>query len=692
MARGSSIAASVNVAIGAVFGANFKSVFSDADKRINQLGSTIRRLDREQRTLGDAIQTFGRMGKNVDGLRAKYVQVTDEIRKQRAELEKVAAAEARRRQNLQTRAEVGASLARTTAGAAAAAVPIGMAVSRAAERQYQLRLIGNTADMTAEDVASLGAAMKDAGRQTFQSAEEIEKAMGFLIAAGLDAKVAQQSLVAIGRTATASGADIDDLSRASFVLIDTLGIKPGQALQEALDTLAQAGKEGNVELRDMAKVLPVLGSGFKALKMGGREATATMGAALEIARKGAASADEAANNLQNFLTKVASPTTLERAQEKFGLDLYQIIQDAQASGGNPFEAAVKAIAEATKGDQKLLGELFSDMQVQAFLRPMIQNLSEYERIKQKALTAKGVTDRDFALMAAEAKLQFKGMKDEAGRAADAIGGALAPALGMVAAAITPVLTSITEFTAANPTLVGAVVGTVTALTALRIGILGMRLAWTFVLPVLASVGGTFVTLAKGIGIALTALRALSVFMLTNPLGWAILAITGLATAGYLLWQNWDTVKAGLAAVWEAIKTAAISAFDAIRSSVGAVIDWLAEKTAWIFQTVDKIKGAANSIGDGIGGAFSRARNFVGLGPDGGTSAPTAAAPAATISAVPAAARGVVVQQSNTTNAPISINGASDPQATARALRAELDRRDREAAAERRSGLVDALGY
>jgi hypothetical protein len=43
------------------------------------------------------------------------------------------------------------------------------------------------------------------------------------------------------------------------------------------------------------------------------------------------------------------------------------------------------------------------------------------------------------------------------------------------------------------------------------------------------------------------------------------------------------------------------------------------------------------------------------------------------------------------NAPITINGATDPAATARAVRAELDKREREKAAARRGQLTDALG-
>lgn len=195
-------------------------------------------------------------------------------------------------------------------------------------------------------------------------------------------------------------------------------------------------------------------------------------------------------------------------------------------------------------------------------------------------------------------------------------------------------------------------------------------------------------IGKGALMAMGAFKALAAFMLTNPIG---LALTALGVAAYLLWQNWDTVKSGLVALWQTIQTAAVGAFDAIKSSVGAVIDWLAEKTAWIFATVDKLKSAASSVGDRLGSAWQGAKNFIGVGdsPSSGTAAGAMTAPAAV---VPAAPGGGTVSSSTTVNAPITINGATDPRETAKQVREELNRRERDAAAGRRSQLTDQLGY
>ena len=207
-------------------------------------------------------------------------------------------------------------------------------------------------------------------------------------------------------------------------------------MKDNLGILVQAGKEGNFEFKAMAQYLPTLGASFKALKMEGSEAAATMGAALQIARKGAGDESEAANNMKNFMAKILSPDTLKKAN-KFGVDLYAEITKAQANGGNPFEVAMQNVMKMTKGgDQKLLGELFGDMQVQNFVRPMIQNWDEYERVKLSALSAGGdVIDEDFAKIGATTKSGVGGMVAAFGRLKITIGDSLEPVVNKFANAL-----------------------------------------------------------------------------------------------------------------------------------------------------------------------------------------------------------------------------------------------------------------
>ena len=208
-----------------------------------------------------------------------------------------------------------------------------------------------------------------------------------------------------------------------------------------------------------------------------------------------------------------------------------------------------------------------------------------------------------------------------------------------------------------------------------------QLAWA-----IGGAAGSLMMLATGTATVGAAFKALSLFLLTNPIG---IALTLMATAAFLLWKNWDQVKAGLLTIWQQISTAGVAAFEYLRLKVAEVIDWLAAKVAWIFQTVDKIKAAANSVGDSIGTAWKDAKTFVGLGPD----APAAAAstPSAAAVAVPSGGK-TTVTQNTTVHAPVTVNGAQDPVAVGKEVSAALAKREREARANKRGSMNDQTGW
>lgn len=537
------------ITIGGAVSGSLKSALGTTQNKLQEIGRTVTTLKNRQRELNQAIKQeeqimrSGSMTARMSAsarLQASQVEIGAINREIEALNRKQLALrhedEAERRRN-QRRANFAIQFVTRSAGAVALGATVGFPafslLKESAKFNYDMQMIGNTADMTKAQIVALGKSVMDASIATAQAAPTLQHALGFLVAAGMDVRTANDSIVTIGRTATASGADIEDLARAAFVLNDSLKIAP-KDMQAALDTLAQAGKEGNVELKDMAKQLPVLGSGFVSLKMQGREAAATMGAALEIARKGAADPDEAANNMKNFIAKIMSPETLKKAKKHFGLDLYKVIKDAQTKGKNPFEAAMTSIIKATKGDQKAIGDLFQDMQVQNFLRPMIQNWEEYKAIKDKALNASGVTDRDFEKVRATAQLQMNELANSFGRVRILLGETIEPVFGKLSAALTPVLGKIETFIKDNRELVGNGLLVVGALAA--IGTAGL------------AVGAVI----AGLGVVVT----------TAATAWGALAAAAVG-AGVLIWSKWEEIVGKLTAIINGMKQTIMDAMGSV---------------------------------------------------------------------------------------------------------------------------------
>lgn len=607
-----------SVLIGGSISSSLRSALGTTKDGLTKIGQAIVNVEKRQRLLGQSIQTFGRMGRNVDGLRREYDELTRSADRLRAAQNRLALANKAVEANASRRQQLGGQMMGAVGAAVATGFAIGKPVMNAANFARENQLIGNTADMTASQIKALGQTIITASKETNQGANELQRAVGFLVAAGMDAKTAEASIRTIGRTTTAAGADIEDLSRASFTLIDSLKIKP-EGLQQALDALAVAGKEGNVELRDMAKVMPVLGASFVALKMDGMEAAATMGAALEVARKGAADADEAANNMKNFMAKILSPETLKKAQKNFGLDLYAVIQAAQKNGGNPFEAAMQAIMKATAGDQKKIGELFQDMQVQNFLRPMIQNWDEYTRIKDKALNkSSGTTDRDFALMMATESEQMKAAKIAADNLAKSFGVALLPAIGSAAGKMAVMMDKMSAFVQANPKLVAGATAAVAGMVGLRVAALGLGYAWTFIkgpiLQVSAAIarfraGGAIASLGRFAG---AGLRIVGIFRWvgmaiaaigTGPVAVVVAAVIG---AAILVRKYWEPIKTFLVGMWQGFSEAVQPAMEALRAAIaplgeawgrfgtaiGQAFDWIMKLIEPVNLTGEELSNAA----------------------------------------------------------------------------------------------------
>ncbi|EMG1227676.1 phage tail tape measure protein [Salmonella enterica] len=510
--------------------------------------------------------------------------------------------EKRRELKMEQLGEAKGQLVRSDVQTTAVAAGVFAAANNTANFNRENKMIGLTADMKPAEVQAMGQAMLVTGAATNQFASDIQAAQGFLVAAGQDYKEAQANLLTIGRTATATGSDILDVSKASFTLSDALKIDPSQ-MKTAMGILVQAGKEGNFEFKDMAKNLPVLGAQFQALKMGGNEAAATMGAALQIARKGASTSDEAANNMNNFMAKILSPETLKKAQKNFGVDMYKIVTSAQKKGQNPFEAAMKSVIKMTKnGDQKLLGELFGDMQVQNFVRPMIQNWDEYRRIKETSLGAGGaVVDRDFVNITKDNAERLKQLRIQASNAALSFGQALQPALNAALSALVPLLTKVTEFVANNPNLVSQIVMTAGALLTMRTAVIACRVA----------------------------MLALAVATKMTPFGWIQLAISALVAAGVLLYQNWDKIKACAIKVWPTIREYGVKALEGLKfvfmnftpvgwlvqafkagADILNTINW-SDSGAKIIETlITGIKSKANALVDEVKGIFATVREYL----------------------------------------------------------------------------------
>ncbi len=308
----------------------------------------------------------------------------------------------------QNMTKIGAGLT-AVGGGLAYKLGITEAIPEAFQMEHRLRELGNVGQLSAKQLEDMDKRLASISRYTNQMRPEIAEGLNVLVASGIDPTKALDYMNVIGRTATGEQAVIEDISRTAFSVTDNLKV-PISELGKSMDILAMSGKEGRFELKDMAAAFPSLTAGAAMLGMKGTPAVASLGAALQVAMKGAGEASEAANNLENFIQKVTSPLAVKNFEEVFGVNLKQVLLDAAAQGRDPILEVIEMMNELSGGDVFKVSEVFQDKQVLNFIKPMMQNLDEYKRIKTSALSAEGVVDSDFEHMMETTNEQFKLLK------------------------------------------------------------------------------------------------------------------------------------------------------------------------------------------------------------------------------------------------------------------------------------------
>lgn len=649
------------ITIGGAFGSSLGSAFKRTTSGFDDVSKAMRKAKDEQAKLARQIAEASKNGPaQIGHLTAAYDKLGNEIDQLRAKQARLKAQDEAAQRRSQFRGRMGMGMAATAAVGAAEGAAIGSVFKRSSDFNYSLAGIGVTANMQSVAVKSLSNDIINLGRDTNQGAEKIKAALGYLVAASGDLNQSKAALKDIGTTATAASADVEDVAKASFTLIDALKVKP-EELKDSLEALVAAGKAGNFEFKDMAGNLPMLGASFAGLKMKGKEAAATIGAALQIVRKGAGSSEEAAGNLQNFMAKLLSPETLKKS-EKLGMNLHKVVKQAWKKGENPFEAGVEAIAKMTsEADLKKLGELFGDMQVQNAVKPLVAEWKKYREIKKEALNTKSI-DKDFAIMSATAKVQMDKLSDSAFGLAVRLGTALEPTLIRLGNTLTPLVQSVSDWVSKNPELASTIaIGTVAA-TAFAAAAFTIGMAATFIGPGLLAMKTGFKLLGGGIRFAATSMLWLGRAMLANPV---VLIGTAIAGAALLIYKYWDPIKGFFVDLWGGIKNGATVAFD-----------WIASKLSWIGDTYKKIKAW-------FGGSSN-------------APAPAVQTPTPTSLPMPPMARGAAGaggmpgSVSNTQHVSVIVNAApgQSPAAVGRATANEI----KKAGAGLGSGMYDAMAF
>lgn len=465
-------------------------------------------------------------------------------------------------------------------GGAMMAAPLIVATKQAAEFSSGMVDIQQKADLSDRATAAMANNILLAARAARQLPEDMRAGVDVLSGFGLDPRRAALMIAPIGRLGTAFKVDLSDGAAAAYANLNNLKVPIAQTAR-ALDVMAAAGNAGAFEVKDMARHFPGLTAQMQALGQKGVPAVADLSAALQIARRGAGDADEAANNVQNLLAKINAPGTIRAFEKNFGVDLPNALKQAYAKGKTPLEAIAEITKKATGGDMTKLGFAFEDMQAQAALRSLMQDMDDYRAMRAQIAASSGTVDRAFNQRAVkDATVKWRAMMGTLEATAIIVGTNLLPVAGELMNSVSAVAIAVSGWASAHPALTAALAKGAAALIAMRIGLGAAQFALGGILGPLGSV----IAIARRAAPVLGLLRTAAIFlgqgllragamMLANPIVLVITAIVvALGAAAYLIYTHWDRIKA---AFWGGVAW--------VKQTIGGLPGWLKNIGAMMMQ-------------------------------------------------------------------------------------------------------------
>jgi hypothetical protein len=604
----------VGITIGATLTAGVLGALKNVGGTLKQLGSVSDELRHSQNRLGKAVEwATKRNSKHLTRLTKEYKAVGKAIEHTTHLSDVLNASLARSTQLSEKRKALGINVLAAYMTAKHVAAPLLNTAVVAGTFKEQIQDVAIRGNFSRNDEAALGSTVRAAARQWGQTQADMAAGLGVLVNGGIKNMAALERYTPVlGKAATATRVSMDAIGNAALVLDKDLRIG-ADGFEDALNTMLHISKikGGQFSFENMVTQLPQLTSAWGDLGVTGKEAVAEIGAALQIARRGASSDEEAAAGLKSFMAQITSKATAA-AFAGVGVDIEESMKKHAKAGLTPLESMMeivsaylgekgpKAAAEFTqameiKDDaereialQRLdeayrLGELFRDKSAMNFLRTAVQNKKDFAAIKQDAITNKqNLLDEDYKRRMEGFLPKLNLFKSLLGDVALTVGEAIVPTLTSALEFIQPFVKGLGEFIAEHPGVVKAIVGLAAGVAGLSLAVHGavwllhffigsplnklgivatvIRAKWFMFKPMFQLLGvgvlrlGRLLggTLWRGLTLVTRAVIFLGRALFMNPIG---LLITGIAAAAFLIYLYWKPIKSFFAGLWQQVKAA-----------------------------------------------------------------------------------------------------------------------------------------
>lgn len=622
------------ITIGGAVSSSLKGAFGTVKSSVEQVGAAMAKLEREQRTLTNAIHTFGRQGKNVDSLRAKYAANVAAVDKLRAATERLKRVEDARERNLAKRDQYKEGVMGTIALGATVAAPIKAAMDfestmadikkvvdapKGADENTFFKAIGKQVldlskvlPMTANEIGRIYALGGQSGIATEDLGKFTESAVKMGVAFDVSAEQAGQSMAEL-RSAFGMTQDQVNTLADQMNYLDNNGSAAAKDILEIVQRIGPLAKVAGVSAGQVA----ALGSTLRG-----------MGVQNEIAATGI-------KNL--FLTLAAGESATKGQREVFkqlGYTSTEVAKSMQLDARKTMTVILKQIGKLSKDKQAAALSTLFGKEVVGSIAPLLTNLDQLEKnfdaVADKTKYA-GSMQKEFAARAATTENQLILFRNQITGLGVTIGSVLLPAVNSVLQTVGPWIGKVSELAEAHPVVTKAIVATAGALITLKVATFAAGFAFTYLRGGLLNITG--VVASARAQMALMATRSLPMVAAgVRTVGAAFIStgigalVAGLAIGGLWIYRNWAGVKAFMVGTLEGIQQGlqplidnlttlwnnlgpVKTAFEWVGGAIAKVWDWFTKLVQPVTYSGEELKKAGDA-GQEFGKALAAGINFV----------------------------------------------------------------------------------
>ena len=368
----------------------------------------------------------------------------------------------------------------------AAAGMVAVTAKTSADYQAIIRDIAIKAGVarTAEE-SDMSRSIIQTSRDVGMGRNEVADVVNELVGAGMDLKQAMAFAPVAAKFVVGQGSSGVDTAKMIQALQTNAKITDPKVLEKALEAVAYQGQAGSFEASDMARWFPQLLAGMQKQGITGMDAVTQLGSMLQVQMKTAGTADEAANNLKNWIEKIGAGDVVKSYKDagidyqkslntgiqggmstleaSFGLAKRYIEATDPKKAAKMAEATAKISKEADPAKAKAMldsleqalrtGDIFADMQVKSALTAYVQNKELYEQLKKEAASASGILDQNLAERRDTSAQKWSETIQAGNDALRSVGDAIRPVTDGLATGLTTVIKGVTKLSDESPKLV-----------------------------------------------------------------------------------------------------------------------------------------------------------------------------------------------------------------------------------------------